>query len=68
MGININGLIAAASKKLGIPEEKLRKAVNDGNVDELRSYLNSSGSAALDKAMKDERFAQEIQKKYMAGK
>ena len=68
MGLNINSLIAAASKKLGVPEEKLRKAVNEGNVAELRSYLSSSDNAKLDEAMNDSKLVGEIQKKYMAGK
>ena len=68
MGISINTLISAASKRLGIPEEKLRKAVNDGNVTELRSYLSDSDNAKLEKAMTDKKLAEEIKNKYMAGK
>ena len=68
MGLNVNSLIAAASRKLGIPEEKIRKAVNEGNVDELRSYLGGSDREAVDRAMNDESFARKIQEKYMSGK
>ncbi|MBQ9483359.1 MAG: hypothetical protein IJU82_04140 [Ruminiclostridium sp.] len=68
MGIDINSLISAASRKLGVPEEKLRKAVNDGNVSELRSYLSEKDNEKLDKAMRDKKLADEIQKKYMGGR
>ena len=68
MAINVNGLIAAASKKLGIPEERLRKAVEEGSVSELRSYLSSQDNAKLDKALADKKLTDELQKKYMAGK
>lgn len=68
MGININSLISAASKKLGIPEEQLRKAVNEGNVNELRSYLSSADNEKLDKVMKDKALAEDVMKKYTAGK
>ncbi len=68
MGINVNSLIAAASKKLGIPEEKLRKAVSDGNVSELRSYLNDADRAKLDRAVNDKDLAETVKKRYMSGK
>lgn len=68
MAINVNSLIAAASKKLGVPEEKLRKAVNEGNVSELRSYLNNSERETLDRAMKDKGFTDSLKNKYMPGK
>ncbi len=68
MAINVNSLIAAASKKLGVPEEKLRKAVNEGNVSELRSYLNSSERETLDRAMKDKGLTDSLKNKYMPGK
>ncbi|MBO6229837.1 MAG: hypothetical protein J6O50_04655 [Ruminiclostridium sp.] len=68
MGIDVNTLISAASRKLGIPEDKLRKAVNDGNVSELRSYLSDADRAKVDKAMGDRKLTDEIQKKYMGGK
>lgn len=68
MGLNVNTLIAAASKKLGIPEDKLRKTVNDGNVEELRSYLSSADNAKIDRAMNDKGFTEELKNKYMAGR
>jgi len=68
MGLDINSLISAASRKLGIPEEKLRKAVNDGNVAELRSYLSAGDNEKIDKALRDKKLADDIQKKYMGGK
>lgn len=68
MGLNINSLISAASKKLGVPEEQLRKAVNEGNVAELRSYLSSTDNEKLDRVMKDKALAEDVMKKYTAGK
>ncbi|MBQ3842751.1 MAG: hypothetical protein II820_08680 [Ruminiclostridium sp.] len=68
MGINIDSLIAAASRKLGVPEEKIRSAVNSGNVAELRSYLGEDGNRRLDRVMNDGSAAEELRKKYMAGK
>ena len=68
MGIDINSLISAASRKLGVPEEKLRRAVNDGSVAELRSYLSEKDNEKLDNALRNKKLADEIQKKYMGGK
>ena len=67
MAIDLNSLISAASRKLGVPEDKLRRMVQDGNVDELRSYLGSSQNAAIVKALGDSKLTDSLQKKYMSG-
>lgn len=65
MGLNIESLIAAASKKTGVPEEKIRSAVNSGDISELRSYLGAKDKERFDKTMNDGRLTEEIRKKYM---
>ncbi|MBP3855435.1 MAG: hypothetical protein IK990_07495 [Ruminiclostridium sp.] len=68
MAINVNSLISAASRKLGVPEEALRRAVNDGNVAELRSYLSEADKAKIDSTLRDRKLTEQLQKKYTAGK
>lgn len=68
MGININDLIAAASRKLGVPEEKIRAAVNSGNVSELKAYLGDKERERFERTMNDRGFTEELGKKYMADK
>ena len=68
MGIDVNTLISAASRKLGIPEDKLRSAVNSGDTAELRSYLSKADNERLEKALKDRKLTDDIRNKYMAGK
>ncbi len=68
MAINVNSLITAASRKLGIPEDKLRKAVNEGNVSELRSYLSNTDNAKIDSVMRDGELADKLRRKYMQDK
>ena len=68
MGININDLIAAASRKLGVPEEKIRAAVNSGNVSELKAYLGGKERERFERTMNDRGLTEELGKKYMADK
>ncbi len=68
MGININDLIAAASRKLGVPEEKIRAAVNSGNVSELKAYLGDKERERFERTMNDRGLTEELGKKYMADK
>lgn len=68
MGININDLIAAASRKLGVPEEKIRAAVNNGNVSELKAYLGDKERERFERTMNDRGLTEELGKKYMADK
>ena len=65
MGINLDVLIAAASRKAGLPEEKIRNAVNSGDVSELRSFLGAREQEKFDKTMNDGRLTEEIRRKYM---
>ena len=65
MGINLDVLIAAASRKTGLPEEKIRNAVNSGDVSELRSFLGAREQEKFDKTMNDGRLTEEIRRKYM---
>ena len=65
---DINSLISAAGKKLGIPEERLRRAVEDGNIAELRSYLSETDKRKLDGALKDKRVTDSIKNRYITGK
>ena len=68
MGINIDSLIAAASRKLGVPEEKIRAAVNSGNVSELKAYLGDKERESYERAMKERGLTEEPGNKYMAGR
>ena len=68
MGININDLIAAASRKLGVSEEKIRAAVNSGNVSELKAYLGDKERERFERTMNDRGLTEELGKKYMADK
>lgn len=64
MKLDIESLIKTASKKLGMPEDKLREAVRTGNASGIKSYLNPADRAKLDKAMNDRELAEKIKKQY----
>ena len=62
--IDINSLIKTASRKLGMPEEKLREAVKTGDTSAIRQYLSSNDRDQLDKAMNDKALAEKIKRQY----
>ncbi len=51
--INIDSLISAASKKLGISEQELRKVLSRGDTAALTARLSPQDKAKLSKLMKD---------------
>ena len=40
--LNIDGLIEMASKRLGVPPEKLRSSLSDGNLSEIAGNLSEN--------------------------
>ena len=63
MSVNIDKLIKTASGKLGMSEEQLRKAIQNGDMSAIRAHLGESDRARIDKAMKDRAVTDELRKK-----
>lgn len=64
MKINVDNLIKAASRQLGMPEDKLRAAVKSGNTAEIKKYMSGEEAQKLDSALKDRRYTEEIKNRY----
>ena len=62
MSIDLEKLIKTASGKLGMSEEQLRKAVNEGDVSAIRQHLGASDKERIDKALKDRKVTDELRK------
>ncbi len=63
MSINIDSLIKAASAKLGMSEEQLRRAVQNGDTETVKQHLGAAEREKLDKAMNDRRVTEELKNK-----
>lgn len=51
MNANIEKMIALVSKKLGIPEEKLKASLEKGNIDDMLSDMKKEDAEKLKSVM-----------------
>lgn len=63
--INIDALIEAASKKLGIPPEQLRKSLNTGNIGDITSRMSKSDRDKINSVMNNSELMEKMRRKYM---
>ncbi|MBQ9384468.1 MAG: hypothetical protein IJT87_09530 [Ruminiclostridium sp.] len=64
MGINIDSLMKAASRQLGMPEDKLREAVKSGDIAAVKQYMQPADRDKLDGVLKDKAQVDAIGKKF----
>ena len=62
--INIDALIEAASKKLGIPPEQLRKSLNSGNISDITSRMSKSDRDKINSVMNNPELMEKMRRKY----
>lgn len=65
--INIDALIEAASKKLGIPPEQLRKSLNTGNISDITSRMSKSDRDKINSVMNNPELMEKMRRKYTGG-
>ena len=63
--INIDALIEAASKKLGIPPEQLKKSLNSGNISDITSRMSKSDRDKINSVMNNPELMEKMRRKYM---
>ena len=64
MAINIEALMKAASRQLGMPEDKLRDAVRSGDISAVKKYMNTADRDKLDGILKDKGQVDAIGRKF----
>ena len=64
MAINIEALMKAASRQLGMPEDKLRDAVRSGDISAVKRYMNTADRDKLDGILKDKGQVDAIGRKF----
>ena len=62
--INIDALIEAASKKLGIPPEQLKKSLNTGNIVDITSRMSKSDRDKINAVMNNPELMEKMRRKY----
>lgn len=62
--INIDALIEAASKKLGIPPEQLKKSLNSGNISDITSRMSKSDRDKINSVMNNPELMEKMRRKY----
>ncbi len=66
--LNIDQLIEAASKKLGVPPDKLRTSLNSGNLDAVMTSLSKSDREKIETVLKNPKLSESFKKRYMNDK
>ncbi|MCC8112220.1 MAG: hypothetical protein LIO74_11755 [Ruminococcus sp.] len=56
----VNALLDTAGKKLGIPPEKLKTALESGKYDKILGNLNQKDSAALQKVLQNPKLMEKL--------
>ena len=64
MAINIDSLMKAASRQLGMPEDKLREAVKRGDITAVKQYMQPADRDRRDGVLKDKAQVDAIGKKF----
>lgn len=62
--MNIDALIAAASKGLKIPPDALRLMLKNGDVSGITANMSESDRAKVEQVMKDPRLSEKFRKQY----
>lgn len=63
--INIDELIGAASKRLGVSSEKLRGALSEGSISEITSKLSENDREKINAVMSNPKLAERFRKQFM---
>lgn len=63
--LNIDGLLAAAGKTLGLPPEKLREALSSGNYAQITEKLSEADQAKIGAVLKDPALSEKFRKQFM---
>ncbi len=63
--LNIDGLIEMASKRLGVPPEKLRSSLSDGNLSEIAGNLSENDREKIKSVMNNPELAKRFKKQFM---
>ena len=63
--LNIDGLIEMASKRLGVPPEKLRSSLSDGNLSEIAGNLSENDREKIKSVMNNPELAKRFNKQFM---
>lgn len=63
--INIDELIGAASKRLGVSSEKLRSALSDGNISEITANLSEKDREKISAVMSNPKLAERFRKQFL---
>ena len=56
----LNGLFGAVSKKIGIPQEQLKKEFEEGRFDSAISAMNKSDAAKFNKVVNDPKMIERL--------
>lgn len=65
--INIDKLMEAASKGLGISKESLKNALERGDVTEITANMSESDRAKVNAVLKDPKLSEKFRKQYTEG-
>lgn len=63
--LNIDGLLAAAGKTLGLSPEKLREALSSGNYAQITEKLSEADRAKISAILKNPELAEKFRKQFM---
>lgn len=66
MNSNMNKILEAASRKLGVSVEELQKSLNSGNPDEMLKNMNSTDRSKLNSILADKKTAEKLAKNPLA--
>ena len=56
----VNGLLSAVSKKIGIPQEKLRKELEEGKFDSALAAMNKNDAAKFRRVVNDPKIIEKM--------
>ncbi len=65
--LNIDVLMEAAGKKLGIPPEKLREALGSGNFSEIASKLSREDREKIQAVLNNPELSEKFKRQFMNG-
>lgn len=65
--LNIDSLIEAASKRLGVTPEKLKSSLSSGNTEEITSLLSKSDREKINAVMSNPALAEKFRRQFIGG-
>lgn len=62
--LNVDGLMEAASKRLGVPVETLREALKSGNISAIAGNLSREDKDKIDAVLKNPELSEKFRRQF----